>query len=134
MVYQLFNPDMKKRALQLLEDGWEIPEIADALGVSTKIIPHWHNCRYFSFSFIAIFTFFSSLSERLHQAPPLITHLFTFPFYYHEPCSPDGHLATSTHFFFICKRTSYTLDTSVFVLPLRYKFLRYMTVTIFTHL
>jgi transposase len=34
---------MKKRALQLLEEGWEMSEIADALGVSTKSIPRWHN-------------------------------------------------------------------------------------------
>jgi transposase-like protein len=40
MVYQQISPDMKKRALQLLE---ELSEIADALGVSTKSILRWHN-------------------------------------------------------------------------------------------
>ena len=42
MVYRQINPDMKKRALQLLEEGWELSKIADALGVSTKSIPRWH--------------------------------------------------------------------------------------------
>jgi len=43
MVYRHISPDMKKRALQLLEEGWEMSEITDALGVSTKSIPHWQN-------------------------------------------------------------------------------------------
>jgi len=43
MVYRQISPDMKKRALQLLEEGWEMSEIAAALGVSTKSIPRWHN-------------------------------------------------------------------------------------------
>ena len=43
MVYRQISSDMKKRALQLLEEGWEVSEIADAPGVSTKSIPRWHN-------------------------------------------------------------------------------------------
>jgi transposase len=43
MVYRQISSDMKKRALQLLEEGWETSEIADALGVSTKCIPRWHD-------------------------------------------------------------------------------------------
>jgi len=42
MVYRKISSDMKKRALQLLEEGWEVSEIADALGVSTKSIPRWN--------------------------------------------------------------------------------------------
>jgi hypothetical protein len=43
MVYRQINPDMKKQAFQLLEGGWEMSKITDALGVSTKSIPRWHN-------------------------------------------------------------------------------------------
>lgn len=43
MVYRQISTDMKKRALQLLEEGWEMSKIADALGVSNKCIPRWHN-------------------------------------------------------------------------------------------
>ncbi|PPQ96959.1 hypothetical protein CVT26_005981 [Gymnopilus dilepis] len=41
MVYRQISPDMKRRALQLLEQGWEMQEIAEVLGVSTKSIPRW---------------------------------------------------------------------------------------------
>ena len=34
---------MKKRALQLLEEDWEVSEIADTLGVSCRSILRWHN-------------------------------------------------------------------------------------------
>jgi len=43
MVYRQISPDMKKWALQLLKEGWEMSEITYALGVSTKNIPRWHN-------------------------------------------------------------------------------------------
>ena len=43
MVFRQISPDMKRQALQLLEEGWEMTEIADAPGVSTKSIPRWHN-------------------------------------------------------------------------------------------
>lgn len=41
MVYRRISADIKRRALQLLEQRWEIEEIADTLGVSTKSIPQW---------------------------------------------------------------------------------------------
>jgi transposase-like protein len=44
MVYRTVSVDMKQRALQLLDSGWTIEEIVDALGVSTKSIERWsHN-------------------------------------------------------------------------------------------
>jgi transposase len=43
MVYCAISADMKRRALQLLEDGWQLHEIADVLGVSPKSIDRWHD-------------------------------------------------------------------------------------------
>jgi len=43
MVYRPISADMKRRALQLLEDGWEMRAIAEVLGVSAKSIGRWHN-------------------------------------------------------------------------------------------
>lgn len=43
MVYRSISADMKRRALQLLEDGCEIHEIADLLGLSSKSIKRWHD-------------------------------------------------------------------------------------------
>jgi transposase len=43
MVYRQISADMKTRALQLLEDGWEKQDIADALGVSPISIDRWHD-------------------------------------------------------------------------------------------
>ncbi|GLB45622.1 putative DDE superfamily endonuclease [Lyophyllum shimeji] len=44
MVYRAISANMKQQALQLLDSGWEIEDIADALGVSTKSIGCWaHN-------------------------------------------------------------------------------------------
>ncbi|KAF8798408.1 hypothetical protein BYT27DRAFT_7228453 [Phlegmacium glaucopus] len=43
MVYRPISADMKRRALQLLEDGWEMHDIADVLGVSPKSIDRWHD-------------------------------------------------------------------------------------------
>lgn len=41
MVFRKISADMKERALHLLTEGWELPEIADVLGVSFKSINRW---------------------------------------------------------------------------------------------
>ena len=42
MVYQKISDDRKERALYLLlERGWDIERITDALGVSSKSIGRW---------------------------------------------------------------------------------------------
>ena len=38
MVFRKISADMKERALHLLTEGWELPEVADVLGVSLKSI------------------------------------------------------------------------------------------------
>ena len=43
MVYRSISADMKRRALQVLADGWELHEIAGVLGVSPKSIDRWHD-------------------------------------------------------------------------------------------
>ena len=41
MAFRKISADMKERALHLLTEGWELPEIADVLGVSLKSIDRW---------------------------------------------------------------------------------------------
>jgi len=41
MVYRKISDDMKERALHLLTEGWELPEIANVIGVSLKSINRW---------------------------------------------------------------------------------------------
>ena len=41
MVFRKISADMKERALHLLTEGWELPEVADVLGVSLKSIGRW---------------------------------------------------------------------------------------------
>lgn len=41
MVYRQISVDMKQRALQLIGEGWEMEEVADVLGVSSKSIERW---------------------------------------------------------------------------------------------
>ena len=43
MVCRLISADMKRRALQLLDEGWEIQQIADLLGISSKSIHRWQD-------------------------------------------------------------------------------------------
>jgi transposase len=43
MVYRKISPDMKQRALQLIDEGWEIDVVADVLGVASKSIGRWTN-------------------------------------------------------------------------------------------
>ena len=44
MVNRKISHDMKQRALQLINEGWEPAEVADVLGVSSKSIERWdHN-------------------------------------------------------------------------------------------
>jgi len=42
MVNRNISPDMKQRALQLIDEGWELAEV-DALGVSAKSIERWES-------------------------------------------------------------------------------------------
>jgi len=41
MVYRQISLDMKQRALELIDKGWEAEDIAYALGVSSKSIARW---------------------------------------------------------------------------------------------
>ena len=41
MVYRRISPDMKHRALQLLQEGWYINDIAEMFAVSKKSIDRW---------------------------------------------------------------------------------------------
>ena len=44
MVYRSISPDMKRRALQLLDEGWKRHEIiAKILSVSSESIERWHD-------------------------------------------------------------------------------------------
>lgn len=43
MVFRQISPDLKQRALQLLDQGIEIGDIVDWLGVSTKSVTRWQN-------------------------------------------------------------------------------------------
>lgn len=44
MVNRKISPDMKQRALQLIDEGWELAKLADVFGVSSKSIERWdHN-------------------------------------------------------------------------------------------
>jgi len=43
MVYRPISADMKRRALQLLDEGWEMQQIADLLGISSKSIHRWQD-------------------------------------------------------------------------------------------
>ncbi|KAF8230049.1 hypothetical protein L208DRAFT_1159410, partial [Tricholoma matsutake] len=35
------SPDMKQRALQLIDEGWEMGDVADVLGMASKSIRQW---------------------------------------------------------------------------------------------
>jgi transposase len=41
MVYRRISPDMKQRSLQLIDEGWEMEDIANVLGVASKSIKRW---------------------------------------------------------------------------------------------
>ena len=41
MVYRKISTDMKERALFLLQDGWDIEEIVEVLGISRRSISRW---------------------------------------------------------------------------------------------
>jgi transposase-like protein len=43
MVYHKISPDMKQRALQLIDKGWEMQDVADILSVASKSIRQWAN-------------------------------------------------------------------------------------------
>jgi hypothetical protein len=43
MVYHHIGPDMKKRALQLLDEGWDVGQIINALAVSSDSIRRWQD-------------------------------------------------------------------------------------------
>ena len=41
MVYHKISPDMKQRALQLIDEGWEMQDVMDILSVASKSIRQW---------------------------------------------------------------------------------------------
>jgi len=41
MVYRRISPDMKQRSLQLIDEGWEMEDVANVLGVASKSIRWW---------------------------------------------------------------------------------------------
>lgn len=41
MVYQQISLDKKQRALQLLDLGWEVPEVSAVFGHSSRSIERW---------------------------------------------------------------------------------------------
>jgi transposase len=41
MGYRNISADMKQRALQLIDEGWEMAEVAEVLNVSSKSIRRW---------------------------------------------------------------------------------------------
>ena len=41
MVYHKINPNMKQRVLQLIDEGWEMQDVTDILGVASKSIRQW---------------------------------------------------------------------------------------------
>ena len=43
MVYRKISTDMKKQALQMLDEGWDVGEIVDALSVSKDSILRWQD-------------------------------------------------------------------------------------------
>jgi transposase-like protein len=43
MVYHYISPDMKRRALLLLQKGWSVEDIMEALGVLLKSITCWED-------------------------------------------------------------------------------------------
>ena len=44
MVYRHISTDMKCRALQLLDNGWELEEITEVLGISKESVDRWLDC------------------------------------------------------------------------------------------
>ena len=43
MVYRKISPDMKQRALQLIDKGWEMDDVAEVLRIASKSIRRWAN-------------------------------------------------------------------------------------------
>jgi transposase len=41
MVFRKIGADMKQRALQLIDEGWEAAEVAEVFGVSSKSVNRW---------------------------------------------------------------------------------------------
>ncbi|KAF8240126.1 hypothetical protein L208DRAFT_1234393 [Tricholoma matsutake] len=41
MVYHKVSPNMKQRVLQLIDEGWEMQDVADILSVASKSIRRW---------------------------------------------------------------------------------------------
>lgn len=45
MVYRKISADMKQCVLELLEKGWEMEEVTESLGVSSRSVNRWVNCQ-----------------------------------------------------------------------------------------
>jgi len=43
MGYRNISADMKQQALQLIDEGWEMAEVAEVLNVSSKSIRRWED-------------------------------------------------------------------------------------------
>jgi transposase-like protein len=41
MIYRRISSDMKQRALRLVDEGWEMEDVANVLGVASKSIGRW---------------------------------------------------------------------------------------------
>ena len=43
MVFRKISADMKQRVLRLIDEGWEVAEVAEIFGVSSKSVERWEN-------------------------------------------------------------------------------------------
>jgi len=43
MVFRKISAEMKQRALQLIDEGWELAEVAEVLGVSSASVERWED-------------------------------------------------------------------------------------------
>src|ERR1700728_3294428 len=69
MVYRTISSQMKQRALELLDQGWEVGDIVDALGVSSNSITRWED-NYETFGDVAP-------PSGLQGGPRVLTTLMT---------------------------------------------------------
>jgi transposase len=67
MVYRKISTDMKKRALQMLDEGWDVGEIVDALSVSKDSILRWQD-KYDTYSCVNPSPVLQGRRRRLNAA------------------------------------------------------------------